>query len=302
MDISSNIIRHQVILQAVDNLNNIELYDSIHLIPLGNIHSEIHTSEYAVKHRHEFYEVVYCLSGTFTQYYYENYHKEEITRYNSVTAKRGTVLIVPPNCVHYFKFTDSTEPVSYINIQVSNKAFLNLTSFFKMQHLQNVFSCIHGNSQYFNFENFFEDIYSNEKYSIKQRASLNYILLSNILSTTVLQHGSIKTQPDWFKNITVVMNNPNNYNKSLHSLAQVSGYSYSQLSKLFKQYSGVSLCSYFIRSKMKYAVYLLKHTDWKIIDIALILGYNNCSFFTKTFFQHFNVTPSEYRNKYHSNK
>lgn len=295
---SQNNKKHSIILQSVDTVDDIELYDSIHLIPLGNIHSELHNTEYSVKHHHYFYEVVYCLSGNFTQYYYENYHGKKPERYNSVTAKSGSILIVPPNCVHYFKFSENKKPVTYINIQVSDKAFTNLTTVLKLPHLQNVFSYMHGNTQYFNFENFFEDIYSNDEYSIRQRASLNYVLLTNILSTAVLPHNTLNTQPDWFKNITAALNNPNNYNKSLQSIAQVSGYSYSQLSKLFKQYSGVSLCSYFIRSKMKYASYLLKHTDWKIIDISLILGYNNCSFFTKTFYKQFNMTPSEYKDKY----
>lgn len=295
--------KHNIILQTIESADNIEFYNNIHLAPLGNIHSELHTVEYLQKHRHDFYEIIYCLSGNFSHYYYENYRGQKVDRYNSVQAASGTVLIVPPNCVHYFEFSkNENEPVSYINIQVGNKTFSNLTSVLKLTKLQNKFSSMQCRTRYFDVESFFENIYTNDNYSIKQLAQLNYILLTNILSSSVLLNNNVNLQPDWFKNITIKLNNPNNYNKSLKSLAKFSGYSYSQLSKLFKQTAGISLCSYFIRSKMRYASYLLKNTNWKIIDISLILGYNNCSFFSKTFFKHFNATPQEYRNKFHPKK
>ena len=58
-----------------------------------------------------------------------------------------------------------------------------------------------------------------------------------------------------------------------------------------------SIIDYFIDSKMKYALALLNNPNLKIIDISYMLGYNNCSFFSKTFKKIFGISPKEYRNK-----
>lgn len=71
------------------------------------------------------------------------------------------------------------------------------------------------------------------------------------------------------------------------------------LSRLFKKETGDSIMDYMIQAKMAQAKYLLTETGHRISDICELLGYENASYFGKTFKRQVGVTPQEYRKRYH---
>ena len=69
------------------------------------------------------------------------------------------------------------------------------------------------------------------------------------------------------------------------------------LSKIFKEISGENFSDYTHQLKMEHAVYLLVHTNQRVIKVAESLGYSDSSYFIKVFKKYFNKTPQEFRNR-----
>lgn len=71
------------------------------------------------------------------------------------------------------------------------------------------------------------------------------------------------------------------------------------LSKLFNKEMGTSFSIYLNEVRIKKSKELLSNTTMSIIDIALYVGYENQSYFTKMFKKITNTTPKKYRDTVH---
>lgn len=67
------------------------------------------------------------------------------------------------------------------------------------------------------------------------------------------------------------------------------------LSHLFRQETGQNFSEFINQKRIRQAAALLKSTSYPIKQIALLVGYNNTSYFTKQFQKYQNITPSKYR-------
>ena len=81
-------------------------------------------------------------------------------------------------------------------------------------------------------------------------------------------------------------------------MAEYSNYSYSHLTKLFKQYTGKTLIEYFKEAKLHMAENLLISSDYSCQRISDCAGYKSLSHFTKAFRSAYGTTPSEYRKSF----
>ena len=81
-------------------------------------------------------------------------------------------------------------------------------------------------------------------------------------------------------------------------LAEVCSMSVSNFRRLFKLETGISPKAFVIKSRMAYAVYLLKNTDMPIIKIAETVGYTEVCGFNKIFQSNFKTSPRNYRKQY----
>lgn len=104
--------------------------------------------------------------------------------------------------------------------------------------------------------------------------------------------------PEWLSEFIAQMVRPDFIKLKIEEMATFSGYSYSHLTKLFKQYTGQTLIEYFKSAKLHLAINMLLHTDYSCQKIAECAGYKSVSHFTKTFRETFGITPYEYRISY----
>lgn len=81
---------------------------------------------------------------------------------------------------------------------------------------------------------------------------------------------------------------------SVEGLALQAGYSPYHFSRVFSWGLGISMMEYVRIRKMNMAAYYLSQ-PMKIIDIAMALGFETHSGFSKAFKKHFNCTPDAYR-------
>lgn len=69
------------------------------------------------------------------------------------------------------------------------------------------------------------------------------------------------------------------------------------LCKKFKEFTGKTFVRYLTELRMDMAMDLLANTDYKIVDIARKIGFEDSSYFVKTFKKEKNITPTDYRKK-----
>ena len=87
---------------------------------------------------------------------------------------------------------------------------------------------------------------------------------------------------------------------SLSELAKTYQKNEKYLGRLFKKEMGISYNEYKQDKKLEKAKRLLRKSDDKIINIALECGFNNISYFNRSFQKKYGCTPSEYRLRYSS--
>jgi len=91
----------------------------------------------------------------------------------------------------------------------------------------------------------------------------------------------------------------NNYQEaiSLNDLSRIAGMSSKYFCKIFKDVTHRTPMDYVILYRIEQACVLLSTTNIPIIDIAFECGFNDCSYFIRTFKKIKNKTPSQYRNE-----
>lgn len=71
----------------------------------------------------------------------------------------------------------------------------------------------------------------------------------------------------------------------------------SYFSKAFKDMVGVNYSTYRLNHKMRYAAYLLEHTNYRMYEIAEKLHYDDERYFGRVFKKYYGKTPKEWRNE-----
>lgn len=83
----------------------------------------------------------------------------------------------------------------------------------------------------------------------------------------------------------------------LKELGKLCGISERHINRIFFQKYGISIKKFVIRERLKAASHELLNSQKAIKTVALECGFNNFSYFTRHFRAHYNLTPSEYRNR-----
>ena len=89
----------------------------------------------------------------------------------------------------------------------------------------------------------------------------------------------------------------NNYaeNITVKKAATLCGFSESHFMKLFKELTGMSFTAYLVNYRLELSAKQLRETNEKVIDIATNCGFNNHSYFTRSFIKKYGITPAKYR-------
>ncbi len=85
---------------------------------------------------------------------------------------------------------------------------------------------------------------------------------------------------------------------SLETAALFAGFSKYYFSRMFKQFSGLPFSEYLTRKRLNVASDLLVRTNQPIREIAVSSGFGSTATFNRTFREHKNCTPSQFRSIY----
>ena len=83
---------------------------------------------------------------------------------------------------------------------------------------------------------------------------------------------------------------------SLETIAEENGYSVSQIQRIFKKETSISVIDYFIDIKMELAKQLINEGNKTMSEIAAAVGYSNANYFSRIFRKRVGTTPSNYGN------
>lgn len=261
------------------------------IIPNGNFFTSLTISNNNQLHRHEFVEIFYVVSGAAVH----------ILNGQKIPINSGDVYIIKPSDYHCFKSTDSTVNFIHRDICISIDeykeicAFLDLPSF---EEILNSSATLHhkldADTITFlerTFNEFTLDINS-KSYNRLCRSITASILLFISNNNSQLTRTAL---PSWIQDILDLLRSPYLYKKTVSEITKNIPYTKQHICNTFKKYMGQSITEYFLYQRLNYAKYLLLSTTDSIANIADITGFNNTSFFYRSFKKQFNLTPSDLR-------
>lgn len=89
-----------------------------------------------------------------------------------------------------------------------------------------------------------------------------------------------------------------NENISLTDVAEYANVNKSYLCDVFKKEQNVTIINYMTNLRIEKAKELLLHTDMKMYEISVEVGYNDYTYFSQIFKRNTGSTLSEFRKKY----
>ena len=125
--------------------------------------------------------------------------------------------------------------------------------------------------------------------------SLVYSVLNKVTKELVEEKGEERSYRKIKNSILYIRENYASYDMSIEKAAAKSHMSEVHFRRLFRDVFGVSPITYITDIRIKKAKELLKHTEYRIGDIALKVGMYDEIYFSKFFKKHTGMTPNEYR-------
>ena len=114
---------------------------------------------------------------------------------------------------------------------------------------------------------------------------------------TITENTPFKRMEETIENVCSYVKKNLSGDISLAHLADLTDYSPTYLSRMFKEVKGIGYNDFVIEKRMEQASYLLRDTKLKLSEIAEQTGYASSSYFIRTFRHAFGITPTEYRNR-----
>lgn len=119
-----------------------------------------------------------------------------------------------------------------------------------------------------------------------------FILLSRFLKNATPK---VETGDDRIRMVLAHIRGSLSENIDVESLANMACMSKDHFIRTFKRHTGDTPIAYITKKKMEAAELLLITSDDTIKNVAMKLGYYDCSYFNKTFKKYSGITPQQYR-------
>ena len=260
-------------------------------------------------HTHDFIEIAYATKGVAT-------HHVENKKYEILA---GDIFVINSSQYHYYTKTNNLE-ICYILVgpQMLKK---------KLKHLEN----IHGFYEFFYIEPIFreetkfsqhlhvkreiageiEDILEKMKMELKIRGDGYKIMVESLLmeffiTISRLYYGfcleNINSEEISFKkkavnNVIAFIEQHYKEDITLSDLAKCGCLQSQYLCRVFKKLAGMTMIEYLTHFRIKKASELLAYTADSVTDTCFKVGFNDLSYFIRTFHRIMGMPPSQLRKK-----
>ena len=134
-------------------------------------------------------------------------------------------------------------------------------------------------------------------YSQYAASSAAYDFMMSLLDYVKPAESSTGGQPEFIKRVYDYCLSNIDKNVSVNDMAKCAGYSRFHFSRLFKDHMGVSPHYFMNELRIRLAVRLLQTEQLSVKEIAARCGFEDVSYFCKTFRKFQKVSPNEFRGK-----
>ncbi len=250
-------------------------------------------------HKHDFYEIIYVLDGSCTNYISE-----------PCVLRRGNICIIPPNVQHSVGVFDESiianilirkESISsllsdFAGIPSAILAFLSKT---QSSGPDNEYIVYSGESEKLSsvLNNLIkEEIKRDEYSSIAKKALLTEALVCLGREKDNILVKAVQTVPDEeiIRKVRIYLFD-HIREATLKNTAEHFNYSVPYLSRLIRKTSGQTFTAILKELRVNKACEILESTDMPVSDISDTLGYDSPVSFTRMFKSAIGLSPSEYR-------
>jgi AraC-like DNA-binding protein len=125
--------------------------------------------------------------------------------------------------------------------------------------------------------------------------------LRSIKSSTLSMYKKINLKPDdelkWERLVHFISENYFDPQLNIELLSFKTGISPKSIPSLIQKFMNSNFKGYLNELRLQEAARLLKETDKQITEIAMSVGYNNISHFSRIFKEKFNTSPKDFREK-----
>lgn len=241
-------------------------------------------------HGHDFYEIIYCTSGS-------GIH---IINEKSYEFGSNSICILRPGDKHYFVQYDLAEALT---ICVHIKEFHNFLISYGLENFvplqcnsteDPIFLQI-PNTEIHRFRKIYETIIIRETLA---RTPYLKIFMGNIFGCIIQEkHTRASAIPDSFRKVLIEMNRSENVKGGVSAFLSLSNLSHAQLCRLTKKYLNLTPNEYITQIRMEYAYSFITSTSMGFEDISDRIGFSSYSHFYKLFKNKYNISPSQLRQK-----
>ncbi len=252
-------------------------------------------------HKHDFLEIAYVFKGKMVQ-------KIEG---KDVHLKEGELIFLNQHILHEIKAANEDDVI--LNFVIKPKFFDCIFSLINEENIISKFilSTIYSESikgEYLFFaisenkkvreilEDIIEELYNDDFLSQTKVKLLIGLLIIELLKNP---DKIIEYSEESFENkivITTLKYIEENYkNGTLNSISSKLNQPYYKISKLLKEFTGLTFKELLQEKKIQKASVLLKNSNYSIESIVDEVGYENASYFYKIFKKKFGISPKKYR-------
>lgn len=273
--------------------DNPQLYESLILYQIGDLSCE---GGYEIgPHKQYCYEISYIVSGKGVYCSDKNEH----------SVKKGDIYLSLPEEIHNGK-ADSIDPFRYFYIGFNFAEITEDQNSFN--HIKKMFDQIKKPVFQDKFDiqtpfvNIFNELINPNNYSsVMIRTYLNQIVILAYRCFFESWEKEYSQNNNFDKSNKVVYEIVNFIDSNLHKIkdlsqiADILGYSYPHLSRIFSNETGFSIQEYYNKKRFDKAIDWLKNTELSVTEIAENLQYQSIHSFSKAFRKKFGISPTEYQ-------
>ena len=253
--------------------------------------------EFPYVHTHDYWEFVFTLHAI-----------EHCLNGESTIVPKHTLMIIRPKDVHCIKAADAKsnpnkEP-TLLNVKISCAKLRELMAIYDERAYQHLNDCKVNQLQIDGTASSTMEYYVSflmRSNNIDENVVLlkSFLLLViNVFHPAIFQsvENKLTLNPE-VEDIIIKMRSQKYLASSLSEITADCHYSYMQLTRLFKNETGMTMQEFFSNIKMQYAVSQLELTNRLILDISNDIGITSLSHFNHLFKSKYGISPSQYRNR-----
>lgn len=261
-------------------------------------------------HSHEFIEIAYIADGSGTHDY----------RGHRYPISTGDVLVIEPNIEHSYQSNKNVNLLVYNVLMQPSVLSSELEILFNLTPFIDFFFLEPFLRKYVDFQSFFklnphehidmlfrlnrilkefEEKEMGYRITIKTLLIEMFIFLSRCYDRRIHKHMiSLTSEEEIIRRICEFIQLHHAEPLTLSQICQLCGMSTSAFSSKFKHQVGQTFVEFRNNTRIKVAKELLLKTDDKIIEIATKTGFDDLSFFNRTFKQEAGMSPGHFRKKH----